>query len=533
MKYRSLLAASACALLLGWALPPAPACAATLPDEIVLPGPEGTSFAFRIVRVKGGTGPLAGQSFIMGDPSGDFRTPPTAVVLGGSFTGEKERAYYMGKFEITEAQYHAVIGDKKAEKGKEEYPVTNVSYFDAMRFIDELNRWLYANAMDKMPKAGPFPGFVRLPCEEEWEFAARGGTMVDATAFDAETPYDENDDLAAYEWFSGPDSSHNKLQKAGKLKPNPLGLHDMLGNVQEMTNSLYRVEYYQGRSGGFTARGGHYLTEEDAMTSARRSEEPFYLGSAEKGMKPNVKPTMGFRLVLAAPILTDREAIAAMDKAWEEHRAGAGATMPAALSVSDVSTQEEVPAQEALKRLQRIREALDKAGLADALKQEISGTEAALRDMAKVRRQADEASAKVWAKIAGERGMYLASNLQGYEITKDAPTENLRRRSEQFAYNVRAGLENYGEILTELAKLPKDAVLAGFDEHAETLRARIAQEQKDSAGSEDAAARAKDLTVQLERLAVTRGHYERYEKQKRFDASAWSKDYLAGFGAGE
>ncbi len=98
---------------------------------------------------------------------------------------------------------------------------------------------------------------------------------------------------------------------------------------------------------------------------------------------------------------------------------------------------------------------------------------------------------------------------------------------------MKAGLENYGEILAELVKLPRDAVLTGFDEHAETLRTRIAKEKESAAGSEDAEARIKDLTVQLERLAVTRGHYERYEKQKRFDASAWSKDYLAASGAEE
>jgi len=500
----------------------AKAPAAVFREEISLPGPGGCSFVFRAVKVKGGAGPLAGQNFIMGDPGGDFRTPPTSVVLGGAFADGQDRWYYMGRTEVTEAQYHAVMGGE-VKKGREEYPVTNISYFDAMRFTDELNRWLYANAIKELPVVDSFPAFVRLPGEEEWEFAARGGLAVDSTAFDAETPYGEEEDLAAFEWFAGPDSSHNKIQKAGKLRPNPLGLHDMLGNVQEMTLALYRVEYYQGRCGGFTARGGHYLTEEDAMTSARRSEEPFYLGSADKGMKVNAKPTMGFRLVLSAPILTGRSAISAMDEAWKKHRGGAGATMPAALSVSSVDKQEEVPAMEALKRLQRIREALGKAGLADSLKQEINGTESALRDMAKVRRKADEDSAKVWVKIAGERGMYLASNLRGLEVTKSAPTEKLRRRAEEFAYNVKVGMENYGEILAELAKLPKDAVLEGFDEYAKTLRARIGEEEKNL--SADAEARVRDLSAQLERLAVTRGHYERYEKEKRFDAAGWGRDY--------
>lgn len=197
--------------------------------------------------------------------------------------------------------------------------------------------------------------------------------------------------------------------------------------------------------------------------------------------------------------------------------------MPAALSVSSVDKQEEVPAMEALKRLARIREALEKAGLSAELKQEIGGTESALRNMAKVRRKADEDTARVLSKIAGERGMYLATNLNGYEVTKDAPTENLRRRSEQFAYNVRVGLENYGEILVELAKLPKDAVLAGFEDQEKNLKAKLEKEGKET--GEDAKARVKDLTAQIKKLAVTKSHYERYEKEKRFDPTGWSKDY--------
>ena len=172
MPFKTLLAFCLPTVLgLVFAVFPAPAANA----DLVVPGPGGTSFVFCPVLVKGGTGPLAGQSFIMGDPSGDFRTPPTSVVLGGGFANGGDRFYYLGKTEVTEAQYHAVVGGD-VPKGKGDYPVTGVTYFDAMHFADALNQWLYANAMDKLPKAGSFPAFVRLPSEEEWEFAARGGT---------------------------------------------------------------------------------------------------------------------------------------------------------------------------------------------------------------------------------------------------------------------------------------------------------------------------------------------------------------------
>lgn len=493
--------------------------------DLIIPGPGGSRFVFRPINVKG-RGPLSGTRFIMGDPAGDFRNTPTAVVVGGTFPDKNDPErwiYYLGKYEVTEAQYYAVLGlPPGADKNKRSscLPVTGVSYFDAMRFIDALNTWLYANAMKSLPVSGPFPAFVRLPTEVEWEFAARGGAEVEGVVFDAEYPYT---DLVCHEWFAGPSSSHNKIQPIGKLLPNPLGLHDMLGNVREITQSHYYVEYYQGRGGGFTVRGGHYLMQEEQMQAALRSEEPYYLGTADTGMSPNTKPTMGFRLMLGAPVLTGRQTIRQMEAAWEDYRDGAGAILPAALSVSAVSSQEAVPAKEALDRLQRINKTLQAAGLADSLRQDIAATEAALRSMAQVRKQADEDSARVWAKIAGERGMYLAINLKHLARVRKAPTENMRRRAEQISYNVNAGLENYGEIMSELGKLPKNAVLKGFDGYADFLQAKIDKEKK--ADSAERPARVRDIKAQLAHLKTTRKHYEKYEKEKRFDAAGWRMDY--------
>jgi formylglycine-generating enzyme required for sulfatase activity len=503
---------------------PAPA-----PGDLVIPGPGGVCFAFRPVAVPSQGGPLGGKPFLMGDPSGDFRAAPTKVLLDGAFpAGEDQnsRIYYIGKYEVTEAQYAAVMGpDAVAGRtpNPPDYPVTDISWFDALRFTDKLNTWLYADkaARESLPTAGPFPAFVRLPMEMEWEYAARGGSAVEAVRFDAETPYDDN--LAEYEWFSGPSSSHNKLQAVGKLKPNPLGLHDMLGNAREMTQSNYYIEYYQGRGGGFVARGGHYLVEEDDILSSLRTEEPFYLGSAAKGMKANHKVTMGFRLALSAPVLTDRNTIAEIADAWDAYRSGVGADSPAAMSTAPVGKQESVPAREALTRLARIKEELQKAGLASKLGKEIAATEAALRYMAQIRKKADEDSAKVWAKLACERGMYLVANLKGLAIASEAPSEHLRRRAEQYSYNITNGLDNYSEIMTELAKLPPEAVAMGFDAYANSMNKKIGAAAKSFTPQSELL--RKDLTAQLGWMNTTRGHYEKYYKEKRFDAAAWQRDY--------
>ena len=509
------------------------AAAADDQDTLTLKGPDNTSFVFKKVRVDGGTGPLDGQIFkIGGDSEGSdgYKNPPTAVVIGGGFKDSQSRYYYMGAYEITAGQYKAVTGENVKSPG-DDYPVTGISWFQAMNFIDKLNQYLYEHERSSLPTAGVYPGFVRLPTETEWEFAARGGNAVEKTVFDNPYPYDdENEELAAYEWFSGPSSSHGKIQKVGKLEPNPLGLYDMLGNVTEMTTSVYYIEYYQGCSGGFVARGGHYLTEEDELSSFKRTEEPFYLGSAEKGMKPNIKPTMGFRLVLGSPIQTDNKAIAEIKKAWAKHRQGAGAKMPAALSVADTETQESVPAGEALKRLESICQALKKAGLYDSLKNEIAGTRGALQDMVKIRRKADEDSAKVWVKIACERGMYLYQNLKMLQFFKEEnaelykTSENIQKRAEQHEYNIKSGIENYDEIMGELIKLPKDLVLEGFAAHKKKIESKLNLEMHSQ--DKEAEDRRKDLKTQIAKIDITKKHYLDYEKAKRSNSSGWKKDYL-------
>ena len=116
-------------------------------------------------------------------------------------------------------------------------------------------------------------------------------------------------------WFSGPTSSNGKLQVTGLLKPNPLGLYDMLGNADEFTMDLYRlnrVTRLSGRPGGYVIKGGNYLTSQDQIRNASRSEfEPY----TEKG--PRKTKTTGFRLVISAATLNDDDDIAGARAEWD------------------------------------------------------------------------------------------------------------------------------------------------------------------------------------------------------------------------
>ena len=142
--------------------------------------------------------------------------------------------YWMGKFQVTQAQWEAVMGENPSEweavmgvnpsefEGAEN-PVENVSWDDCQEFLEKLNAQPAAKAS----------GLVfRLPEEDEWEYACRAGAegdyckLADGTEIEEET-------LDEVAWFS--DNSDGTTHPVGRKKPNAFGLYDMHGNVEEWT----------------------------------------------------------------------------------------------------------------------------------------------------------------------------------------------------------------------------------------------------------------------------------------------------------
>ena len=189
----------------------------------------------------------------------------------------------------------------KQFSGAGDLPAVGLTWLEVQNFLEAYNRWLANKAGEFLPHdESGLKAFVRLPTEAEWEFAARGGRMVSTKSFRQKTPYGEQP-LEQYEWFGGPISSHNKLQPAGKLKPNALGLHDMLGNASEMTGTPFQLRAGQGPIGGWVKRGGNFRTRREDLRSSMRGEFTQYdVAASSKGA-----PDLGFRLVVAAPIFSD------------------------------------------------------------------------------------------------------------------------------------------------------------------------------------------------------------------------------------
>ena len=125
--------------------------------------------------------------------------------------------YYVGKYEVTQALWQAVMGSNPSNFKGDALPVEQVSWNDCQDFISKLNAMTGKR--------------FRLPTEAEWEYAARGGKKSRGYQ------YSGSNTLGDVAWYS--DNSGKKTHDVGTKQPNELGIYDMTGNVWEWCQDWY------------------------------------------------------------------------------------------------------------------------------------------------------------------------------------------------------------------------------------------------------------------------------------------------------
>ena len=161
--------------------------------------------------------------------------------------------FKMGKYEVTQAQWQAVMGENPSEFKGDFNPVENVSWDDCKKFLEKLN---------SMPEVKASGLTFRLPTEKEWEYACRAGSTGDYCKL-ADGTEIRNDTLGEVAWYD--DNSDKKTHPVGQKKPNAFGLYDMHGNVKEWCEDLYRAG-----SSCRVHRGGGWYSSSRSCTAGNR-----------------------------------------------------------------------------------------------------------------------------------------------------------------------------------------------------------------------------------------------------------------------
>ena len=214
----------------------------------------GNGVTLEMVEIPGGT-------FIMGSPENEAGR--------GSNEGPQHQvtvpSFFMGKYELTQAQYQAITGSNPSRFQGNNRPVERVSWNDAVTFCERLSQKTQKN--------------YRLPSEAEWEYACRAGTTTPFYFGESITPelvnYNGN-----YTYASAPKGQYRQqTTDVGSFPPNAFGLYDMHGNVWEWCLDDYIDNYSNaptdgsaltGRSSTKLLRGGSWFGNPEGCRSADR-----------------------------------------------------------------------------------------------------------------------------------------------------------------------------------------------------------------------------------------------------------------------
>ena len=265
--------------------------ATTFAQQDTLPAPSSyrvNGVTFKMVRVDKGSFWMGAQhadtaEFNYDRYSQNDEVPVHHVAIKNDF--------YIGQTEVTQKLWKAVMGYNPSKKKCCKRPVTNVNYYEVQEFLRRLDS---ITGME-----------FRLPTEEEWEYAARGGLNSRNSVFSG------GNDVNKVAWHNG---NTRKPRKCGKKSPNELGIYDMSGNVWEWCSTNYRY-YDRNRNAQIGKEGEMYIIRGGAWQLPPSSCRVAWRGKR----LPELQNSFGgFRLALDVQIVNDEEEPAEEEPAEEE-----------------------------------------------------------------------------------------------------------------------------------------------------------------------------------------------------------------------
>ncbi len=215
---------------------------------------------------------IRGGSFAMGSNDDPTERPVHQVTI---------KPFSIGKYPVTVQQWNECAAAKVCgftAIGKDDAPISNVSWTDAQQYV------AYLAQATKKP--------YRLPSEAEWEYAARGGTQSKYWWGDKLQP-----GMAACKDCG--DAAAEQPAKVGSFKPNPFGLYDMGGGVDQWVEDCWH-KTYQGAPNDGSAWSGGDCGSHVLRSGSWKNDSRYVRPSNRDGYDTNVRyPTHGLRVALS------------------------------------------------------------------------------------------------------------------------------------------------------------------------------------------------------------------------------------------